>query len=178
MTKAAIPRSTPSSGAPSGEEAHTAPSPDHPAAVHVVPCIARIHPPNVRAKRHGVAVRVQLLVGEVVITQHVGPKFGIVSLGREHERRAAAPAPHQLGRDQFLLLRGVTVLAQELAKLPHMLLEPPVGHVAAVPREKFWLRTVGYHPVFVGVAKDELAWLQRFAGTWRGLDAISLDGRL
>ena len=70
------------------------------------------------------------------------------------------------------------MLAQELAKLPHMLFEPPVGHVAAVPRENFRPRTVGYDSVFVGVAKDEFARLQRFAGSWRGLDAVSLDGRL
>src|ERR1700722_18931787 len=59
-----------------------------------------------------------------------------------------------------------------------MLLEPPVGHVAAVPRQNFRPRTVGRDSVFVGVAKDELARLQSFAASWRGRDAVSLDGRL
>ncbi len=82
-------------------------------------------------------MRVHLLVGEVVISLRVGAELGIVFFGREHERRAAAPAPHQLGGDQFLLLRSVAVLAEKLAKLPHMLLEPPIGHEGAVPRENF-----------------------------------------
>ena len=154
------------------------PSPDHPAPVHVVPRVARIYPANVRAKRDRIAVRVHLLVVEVVVALHVGAQRRIVFFRREHERRSAAPAPHQLGRDQFLLLGSVAVLPEKLAKFPHMLLEPPVGHVAAVPRENFGLWTVGYDAVFVGIAQDELAWLQRLAGSGRRFDAISFDGRL
>src|ERR1700722_1168334 len=33
------------------------PPPDHPSPVHIVPGVARIHPPNVRAKRDRIAVR-------------------------------------------------------------------------------------------------------------------------
>ena len=123
-------------------------------------------------------MRVHLLVGEVVVALHVGAEGRIVSFGRQHERRAAAPAPHQLGRDQFLLLRSVAVLPEKLAKLPHMLLEPPVGHVAAVLRQNFGPRAVGYDAVFVGIAKNELSWLQRLAGSGRRFVAVSLDGRL
>ncbi len=39
-------------------------------------------------------------------------------------------------------------------------------------------RTVGSEAVFVGIAKNELAWLQRLAGPWRRFDAVSLDRRL
>ena len=140
--------------------------------------VARIYPANVRAERDRVAVRVHLLVVEVVVALHVGAQLRIVFFGGEHERRAAAPAPHQFGRDQFLLLRGVAVLPEKLAKLPHMLLEPAVGHVAAVPRENFGLRALGYDAVFVGIAKDELPWLQRLAGSWRRFGVVSLDRRL
>ena len=124
-------------------------------------------------------MRVQLLVGEVVVPLHVGARAsGSSLLGREHERRAAAPAAHQLGGDQFLLFGGLAVLAEEIAKLPHMLFEPAIGHVAAVPRQNFRLGAVGYDAVLVGVAKDELAGLQRLAGSGRRCYAVSLDGRL
>ena len=56
--------------------------------------------------------------------------------------------------------------------------KPAVGHVAAVARENFGLRAVGYDAVFVRVAKDELARLQRIAGARRRLLARSLDDRL
>ena len=131
--------------------------------------VARIHPANVRAKRDRVAVRVHLLVVEVIVALRVGAKRRIVFIGRKHERRAAAPAAHQLGRDQLLLLRSVAMLAEEVAKLAHMLRKPAVGHVAAVPRENFGLRALGYDAVFVGIAKDEFARLQRIAGAGRGL---------
>ena len=140
--------------------------------------IARIYPANVRADWGRIAVRVHLLVGEVVVSLRVGAKLGIVFFGREYERRAAAPAPHQLGGDQLLLFRGLAMLAKEVAKLPHMLLEPPIGHVAAVARENFGLRAIGNDAIFVRVAKDELARLQRVAGAGRGLLARPLDDRL
>ena len=70
------------------------------------------------------------------------------------------------------------MLAEKFAKLPHVLLEPPIGHEAAVSRENFGPRTVGCDPVFVGVAKDELARLQGLAASGRRFDAVSLDGRL
>ena len=133
------------------------PSPDHPAPVHVVRGVARIYPANVRAERDRIAMRIRLLIGEVVVALHVGAERRIVFFGREHERRPAAPAPHQLGRDQLLLLRSIAVLPEKLAKLSHVLFEPAVCHVAAVPRENFWLRTVGDDAVFVGIAQDELA---------------------
>ncbi len=130
------------------------------------------------AERDRISVRVHLLVVEVVVSLRIGPKLGIVLVGRQHERGAAAPAAHQLCGDQFLLLRGVAVLPKKLAKLPHMLREPPVGHVAAVARQNFRPRTVGYDSVFVRVAKNELTRLQRIAGAGRGLLARPLDDRL
>ena len=70
------------------------------------------------------------------------------------------------------------MLAQKLAKLPNMFFEPPIGHVAAVPRENFRLRTVRRHPIFVRIAENELACLQRLASARRRLHAIPFDRRL
>ena len=130
------------------------------------------------AERDRISVRVHFLIVEVVVSLRIGPKLGIVLVGREHERRAAAPAPHQLGGDQFLLLRGVAVLPKKLAKLPHMLRKPAVGHVAAVARESFGLRAVGYDTVFVWIAEDELTRLQRIPGAGRRFFARLLNHRL
>ena len=51
---------------------------------------------------------------------------------------------------------------------------PAVGHVAAVAGEDLGLRQVGRRAVLVGVAEDELAWLQRRAGAGRRLLAACL----
>ncbi len=52
----------------------------------------------------------------------VGTQRRIVALGRQDQRRAAAPAAHELGRQQFLLLDGLRVIAQVLTKYADMLL--------------------------------------------------------
>ena len=49
-----------------------------------------------------------------------------------------------------------------------MLFEPAIGDVAAVPRQNFRPGAVGYDTVLVGVAKDELAGLQKLARTCVG----------
>ena len=95
-------------------------------------------------------MRVRLLVGEVVVALHVGAEGRIVFFGRKHERRAAAPTPHQLGRDQFLLFRRFAVLAEKFAKFADVLFEPPVGHVTAVAREDFGLRMSAVTPCSSG----------------------------
>ena len=86
-------------------------APDHPAPVHVVPRVARIHAPHVRAQRNRIAERVHLLVVEVVVALRVCAQLGVIRLGRKHEWRAAAPAAHELGGDELLLLWRLTVLA-------------------------------------------------------------------
>ncbi len=83
---------------------------DHAAPVHVRGRVARIHAPDVRAERHGIPVRVHLLVVEVVVPLRVGPERRIVLVRRQHERGAAAPAAHELRGDEFLFLRRLAVL--------------------------------------------------------------------
>jgi hypothetical protein len=77
--------------------------------------IERIHPPSVRAKWALQASRVLGLIEEVVVTPRVGAQLGVISLQRERQRRAAWPAPDNLGGQQRLLGRarglGANVLA-------------------------------------------------------------------
>ena len=70
--------------------------------------VARIHPPHVAAERHLPAVRIGG-VGEVVVSQRVGAERRVVSVRRERQRGAAAPAPHQLRREQLALVVGLSV---------------------------------------------------------------------
>ena len=50
------------------------------------------------------------------------PNSRIAFLRRQREWRAAAPAPHELRRDEFLLLGGLTILAEKVTKPSDMLL--------------------------------------------------------
>ena len=59
-----------------------------------------------------------------------------------------------------------------------MLRKSAVGHVAAVARESFGLRVIGYDTVFVRIAEDELTRLQRIPGAGCRLLARPLDHRL
>ena len=72
----------------------------------------------------------------------------------------------------------LAVLAQEVTKLAHVLLEPAIGHEAAVAGQDFRLRQVGGRPVLVRVAEDELTRLERGARAGRRYVARALDHRL
>ena len=124
-------------------------------------------------------MRVHLLVGEVVVALRVGARVSGSSFsGASTSGAPLRQRPISLAAISSCSSAVSPCCAEEVAKLPHMLLEPAIGHVAAVPRENFRPGTVGDDTVFVGVAKDELARLQRLAGSGRRLDAVSFDGRL
>ena len=59
-----------------------------------------------------------------------------------------------------------------------MLLQAAIGHVAAVAGENFGLRQIGGRSVFVRVAEDEFARLERRAGAGRRHFAGAFDDRL
>ena len=122
---------------------------DHAAAVHVRGGVAGIHAADVRAERHRIAMRVLLLVVEVVVALQIRAQRRIVFVGRQHERRAASPAAHQLRRHEFLLLGRLAVLAQEVAKRADMLLQAAIGHEAAVAGQDLGLRQLDGRAVFV-----------------------------
>ena len=107
-------------------------APDHATAVHVVGGVAWIEPACMRSQRARVAERVHLLVVVVVVAHRIRAQFGIVLVRCEHQWRAAAPAAHELGGQQFLTLRGVGILAQMVAERADVLLQSPICHVAAV----------------------------------------------
>jgi hypothetical protein len=64
------------------------------------------------------------------------------------------------------------------AKPAHVLLQPAVSQEAPVAREDLGLREELLGSVLVGIAEDELAGLERRAGTGRGHVATSFDDRL
>jgi hypothetical protein len=132
----------------------------------------------VAAERSGVAVRVHLAVVKVVVALEVCAKCRIILVGCQHKRSATAPAAHQLRGNQLLLPGSLTVLPQKIAECPHVLLQAAIGHIAAVAGETVGLRQAGGRAVLVGIAKNELACLDRRSRSGRRLDARSLDLRL
>ena len=90
-TKAAIPRSMPSSGAPSGSGGPYVPPRRTP--VHVHCCIARVHAAYVCTERAAITVRVHLCVIEIVVALIIGTKLGVIFIRRKDAWSAAAPAP-------------------------------------------------------------------------------------
>src|SRR5690349_14533283 len=50
---------------------------------------------------------------KIVVALRVGAECGIVNIGGEHERSAAAPASDQLRSEQFLFCFGASMRAEE-----------------------------------------------------------------
>ncbi len=85
-----------------------------------------------RAERTGIAVWIHRAVVEIIVAHGIRTQFRIVLFGRQHQRRAAAPTPHEFRGQQLLPLGTFGVLLQVVAKDSDMLLQPAVRHVAAV----------------------------------------------
>ena len=94
-------------------------------------------------ERHGIPVRVHLLVVEVVVSLQVRPEGRVVLLRRQDQRSTAPPAAHELRGDQFLFLGRLAVRAQEVAERADVLLQSPVGQEAAVAGEDLRLGQAG-----------------------------------
>ena len=116
-------------------------------------------------------MRVLLLVVEVIVALRVRAERRVVPLRSQHERRAAAPAPHQLGGNQLLRLRSGPIRLEEVAERADMLFQATIGHEAAVAREDLRLRLSDRWTGFIRVAENELSWLQRGAGARCGFVA-------
>src|SRR5262249_91510 len=102
----------------------------------------------------------------------------IVLVGGQCKRCAAAPAPHELRGEELLLVRSSAVLAQKLAKSADVLLEPPIGHEAAIAGEDLRLRERRTGSGFVRVGEGEFARLEWGTRARRRLISRSLDDRL
>jgi hypothetical protein len=71
-------------------------------------------------------------VHEGVVACRVGPEAGVVALRGERQRRAARPAPDELGREQLLVLAALGLSAEVLAVFRDAGLKHPEDDVAAV----------------------------------------------
>ena len=106
----------------------------HAAPIHVRRRVTRVHSANVRAKRYCITVWIHFLIVKVIGPLHVSAELRIIFVRRQHKRCAAAPAAHELCCDELLLLRRLSMLSKKIAERAHMLLQAPIGHVAAIPR--------------------------------------------
>ena len=116
-------------------------APDHAVQPHLADDrrVARVHPPGVRAERALEAARV-VAVQEGVVALRVGAQLGVVALGGQRQRRAAAPAPDELGGQQLLLGRAGGALAQVLPEGRHPRVQLAEDHVGAVAAQHLGLR--------------------------------------
>src|SRR6476660_8243733 len=67
---------------------------NHAPTVEVRCAVGGVQAAYIRPARHGIPMGIHLLVVEVVIPLRIGAECRIVFLGRQYERRAAAPAAH------------------------------------------------------------------------------------
>ena len=118
MMNAAMPRSDAVVGRPVGQCGTVGgAASDHPATVHVVRGVARVEPPRVRTQRTCIAEGVHLLVVVVVVAHGICAQLGVVLVGCQHQRGPAAPAAHELGGQQLLVVRRFGVLAKVVTEL-------------------------------------------------------------
>ena len=136
--------------------------------------VARVHSPHVAAERHLSAVRIGG-IGEVVVAQRVGAERRVVLVRRECQWGAAAPAPHQLRREQFPLVFGLRIRLQEAIERPDPRLVLAQPDVCAVSSQHVRLRRRKRHAGLAGVAQDELAGFDRWSLAGQRLDAAALD---
>ncbi len=134
----------------------------------VLEAVPRVDAPDVSAVRHTLSVRIVVVVEEVVVAHRVGRQLGIVPVGRQGERRTAAPAADDLCADQFLFLGRPGVLAQKSAERRYVGMQLPVRQVGAVTAERVRHRRVGQLSWLILVAEDEFAGPDLvMAGQWR-----------
>src|SRR5438034_9951720 len=134
---------------------------NHAPAIYVGGCVARIHAADVRAERDSIPVWVHFFVVKIIGPLHIRAKLRIISFRREHKRRAAAPAAHELSRDQFLFFRRFAMLAQKITECTDMLLHAAIRHVLTVAGKDFRLRQRWNDLLLVGITENELARFHR-----------------
>jgi hypothetical protein len=139
--------------------------------------VARVHSADVASERRLAAMRVVCVI-EVVVPPRVCAKGGIVDLGRQRQRRAAAPAADQLGGEQFPLLIGACVRVKESIEGADPRLVLAKADEGAVASEDVGLRHRQELPGLARVPEDELAGLDRPSLARQRFDAAALDRRL
>ena len=137
-------------------------APDHAVQAHFAndDRVAGVHPSDMRADRGLEAMRV-VAEHEGVVAFWVGPKFGIVLLWSQCQRRPAAPAPNDLGGQPLLLGAVLGVLAQILAEGGYARVQLAEDRVGAVAAQHLGLRDWGDVVELILVPQDELTGLER-----------------
>ena len=144
----------------------------------VLEVVARVHAPDMGAKRAFEALRVVVVVQEIVAAIRVSGQLGVIALGSERERRTTAPAAHDLRRQQVLLRRAGGVLRQEPAERGHILMQFAQGDIGPIAAQHLGLRHWRQALPLIDIAQDKFAGLERrFLGIARR-NTGPLDGRL
>ena len=115
---------------------------------------------------------------EGVVAFRVGPKFRIVLVRSQCQRRATGPTPDDLGSQPLLLGAVLCVLAQVLAEGGHARVQLAEDCVGAVAAQHLGLRYGGDVVDLVLVPQDELAGLERHLIRIGAGNATTLDGRM
>src|SRR5262249_38886326 len=139
--------------------------------------VARVHAPDVGAKRDLPAMRV-IRVIEVVVPLRVRAEARIVDVRRERQRGAAAPTADQFCGNQFAFFVIASIGPEESIERTHARLIFAKAYIGAVAAEDVRLRHRQENPCFARIAKDELPRLDRPALAGQRLDAAAFDRRL
>src|SRR6476620_7423942 len=139
--------------------------------------VPRVHAPDMAAEGY---LQPTAVVGviEIVVPLRIRTESGVVGVGRQRQRSAAAPTADQLCCQQFPFLIRASIRAKESIEGTDARLifaEPDEGAIAT---ENVRLRHREWNAGFARIAENELARLDRPSpARWR-LDAAALDRRL
>src|SRR5262249_480970 len=118
--------------------------------------VARVCSPDVRAAGGLESCRVIFLVKEIVVALRIGAQFRIVVERAERQGRAAAPPPHHLSCQQFLVLPPAGVRLQVLAERRYTLVQFAENNIGPVAAQALGLSYLDAADL-VSIAQNEFA---------------------
>src|ERR1700722_16019338 len=107
--------------------------------------------------------RIVLVVCERVVPTRVLRKLGVIYIRRKRQRTSASPTADHLCRQKLFIARVGGGVAQKLPEARNILVKLSDREVRAIHPECLRSGPLGIYPEFVGVAKEKLARLERFA---------------
>jgi hypothetical protein len=126
-------------------------------------------------ERTAIPIRVHIGVIKIIVAAMICSEAWVIFVAREDKRSAAPPPSHQLGSYHLLLLGGLTMFSEKIAKSAYMLLDHEIGNVATVARKNLRLGHSGSRAFLIGIAKKEFTWLDWRARAGCRLHSGSLD---
>ena len=108
--------------------------------IHVRGRVARIHPPDVRAQRNGIAERIHFLVVEVVVSLHVRPSAGSSLSGAKTRGAPLRQRPMSFAATSSCSSGVLPCCRRKSRKRADMLVKSPIGHETAVAGKHFRMR--------------------------------------